>query len=203
MGRSPDKQEQAKPTTHSSSIPVMHMLLAWKTGLRNFPAVHYRKNWFVIRLFFFSEHYQVKRTCTDDFEVNFFMVNHACMTEGHRHGHMCFCEEDECNSAISQISNQKIWVTLLISLGFARLLSVIAMQRWSEKHPMVIWLSDLNILDYFSDSCVWETQSNGPYNEKGLDEGQKGCQLQCHHDDQTAAFSRYFCAIKTPKMPKK
>ena len=41
--------------------------------------------------FFFSEHYQVKRTCTDNFDVNFFMVNHACMTEGHRHGHMCFC----------------------------------------------------------------------------------------------------------------
>lgn len=46
-----------------------------------------------------TEHYQVKRTCTDDFDVNFFMVNHACMTEGHRHGHMCFCEEDECNAA--------------------------------------------------------------------------------------------------------
>ncbi|XP_059078485.1 protein quiver-like isoform X2 [Tigriopus californicus] len=44
-----------------------------------------------------TEHYQVKRTCTDTFEVNFFIVNHACMTEGHRHGHMCFCEEDECN----------------------------------------------------------------------------------------------------------
>ena len=24
---------------------------------------------------------QIKRTCTDNFEVNFFMVNHACMTE--------------------------------------------------------------------------------------------------------------------------
>jgi hypothetical protein len=47
----------------------------------------------------FSEHFQIRRTCTDDFEVNFFMVNHACMTEGHRHGHMCFCEEDECNGA--------------------------------------------------------------------------------------------------------
>ncbi|CAB4066513.1 unnamed protein product [Lepeophtheirus salmonis] len=37
-----------------------------------------------------TEHYQIKRTCTDHFEVNFFMVNHACMTEGHRHGRMCF-----------------------------------------------------------------------------------------------------------------
>lgn len=46
-----------------------------------------------------AEHYQIRRTCTDDFEVNFFMVNHACMIEGHRHGHMCFCEEDECNAA--------------------------------------------------------------------------------------------------------
>ena len=47
-----------------------------------------------------TEHYQIKRACTDNFEVNFFMVNHACMTEGHRHGHMCFCEEDRCNSAM-------------------------------------------------------------------------------------------------------
>jgi len=46
-----------------------------------------------------THHYQIKRTCTDNFEVNFFMVNHACMTEGHRHGHMCFCEEDECNNS--------------------------------------------------------------------------------------------------------
>lgn len=55
-----------------------------------------------------TEHYQIKRTCTDTFEVNFFMVNHACMTEGHRHGHMCFCEEDECNAAMPTASNNFI-----------------------------------------------------------------------------------------------
>ena len=33
------------------------------------------------------------------------MVNHACMTEGHRHGHMCFCEEDECNAAVGVKAN--------------------------------------------------------------------------------------------------
>ena len=31
--------------------------------------------------------------------MNYFIVNHACMTEGHRHGHMCFCETDRCNGA--------------------------------------------------------------------------------------------------------
>lgn len=72
--------------------------------------------------YLFSEHYQVKRTCTDDFDVNFFMVNHACMTEGHRHGHMCFCEEDECNFAASLqpssrlILNSAIFSMILLTL---------------------------------------------------------------------------------------
>ena len=64
---------------------------------------------------YFSEHYQVRRTCTDDFDVNFFMVNHACMTEGHRHGHMCFCEEDECNAATKIGSSSFLIITILFS----------------------------------------------------------------------------------------
>jgi len=69
-----------------------------------------------------TEYYQVKRTCTDDFDVNFFMVNHACMTEGHRHGHMCFCEEDECNHAHHSVTSSTTLVTssLLMAIGLAR-----------------------------------------------------------------------------------
>merc|ERR1711983_223913 len=68
-----------------------------------------------------TEHYQVNRTCTDEFDVNFFMVNHACMTEGHRHGHMCFCEEDECNAA-NPTKLQQPLTTLGIPLALTLLL---------------------------------------------------------------------------------
>ncbi|XP_023330337.1 protein quiver [Eurytemora carolleeae] len=61
-----------------------------------------------------TEHYQIKRTCTDDFEVNFFMVNHACMMEGHRHGHMCFCEEDQCNAATNYFLHPLLLIIVLL-----------------------------------------------------------------------------------------
>ena len=65
-------------------------------------------------------HYQIKRTCTDSFEVNFFMVNHACMTEGHRHGHMCFCEEDECNSGLRLGSEGMLVLVLAVLVQSTR-----------------------------------------------------------------------------------
>ena len=77
-------------------------------------------------LLLFAADAKVRRGCTSDIDINYFMVDHVCMSEGGGRGKMCFCEENECNGALpfaNQNFNSLILITFLF-LIFCRNLKI-------------------------------------------------------------------------------
>lgn len=59
---------------------------------------------------------KIRRGCTDDLDINLFIVDHVCMSEGGGKGRMCFCEENECNDSTTT-KNNAMMISILILLA--------------------------------------------------------------------------------------
>ncbi len=89
------------------------------------------------------------RSCTDVIEINLFMVDHVCMSEGGGKGKMCFCEEHECNRG----SSSKTFSMVTAAVQLLLLISYLSMQQMVFLFFYSLFLS-LMISSFYTTNCI-------------------------------------------------
>lgn len=103
---------------------------------------------FLIFFYQYTAYQSVRRTCTQNIQINLFMVDHVCMEESDGQGHMCFCESDGCNGSPYPRSIDLSLLILVLSLGTL-------IQRFS-----LCFSPNPNLSLFLKDSSVQSTTSS-------------------------------------------
>lgn len=74
---------------------------------------------------------KIRRGCTDDLDINLFIVDHVCMSEGGGKGRMCFCEENECNDSTTT-KNNAMMISILILLATNEVFHSLQSKAWKS-----------------------------------------------------------------------
>jgi len=99
----------------------------------------------------YSDKERIRRMCTQQLIVNYFIVDYVCMKEGNkRKGHTCFCEEDYCNAATPTGQGSSMALLLLNVLATFHLLWATSTSTWKNRNSFIPFLISFSLFLFLS-----------------------------------------------------